>query len=355
MNSVDPAIRFTAEINFETNSVNFLDLVIAIGPDGFLTTDLYVKPNTLNQLLLPTSAHPSSVTRASVFSQAIRYRRICCTDELFDMRAAELKRKMLDRGYSEAAVDAGIQRAKEVPRDQALEKVERPLAGQEEGGRQHRLVVEFDRRSCPALGQILRNNYEAACSRDARFRVLFPKVPKPTFRKGTNLKQLLVKARVPKARPVNTRAGEKENRRGVSRCNKGTGRNQCGACVYLTRSPRDVIKEVKINSSGETVKIEDKINCETKSFIYVLQSEKDPMQYCGQSGASVATRAKQHAYDIENNDTPVARHFAATGSEKHHLRMTPLMVIKSNNPWVRLRGGRTLETSPSKRRMLQYL
>ena len=183
------------------------------------------------------------------------------------------------RGYSETAVYAGILRAKEVPRDQALERVERPVGGQEEDGRQHRLVVDFDRRSCPALGQILRNNYEAACSRDSRFKVLFPKVPKPTFKKGTNLKQMLVKARVPKARLVNTRAGEKENRRGVSRCNKGTGRNQCGACGYLTRSPRDVIKEVKINSSGEVVKIEDKINCETKSFVYVLQSEKDPRQY----------------------------------------------------------------------------
>ena len=149
---------------------------------------------------------------------------------------------------------------------------------------------------------------------------------------------MLVKARVPKARLVNsrTREKEKENRQGVSCCKKGTGRNKCGACVCLTRSPRDVIKDVKINSSGESVRIEDKINCETKSFVYVLQSEKDPRQYCGQSGVSVATRAKQHAYDIENNDRPVARHFEATGNKKHHLRMTPLMVIKSNNSWVRL-------------------
>ena len=43
-----------------------------------------------------------------------------------------------------------------------------------------------------------------------------------------NLKQMIVKARVPKVRPANTRAGGRENRRGVSRCSKGTGRNQCG-------------------------------------------------------------------------------------------------------------------------------
>ena len=30
MNTVDDAIKFTAEVNFQTNSVNFLDVVISI-------------------------------------------------------------------------------------------------------------------------------------------------------------------------------------------------------------------------------------------------------------------------------------------------------------------------------------
>ena len=57
-------------------------------------------------------------------------------------------------------------------------------------------------------------------------------------RHQTNLKQILVKVKLPRARPVNTRQGERENRRGVTRCNRGTGRNQCGACAHLTDSPR---------------------------------------------------------------------------------------------------------------------
>ena len=39
-------------------------------------------------------------------------------------------------------------------------------------------------------------DYEAACNRDARFHTIFKKAPKPTFRKGTNVKQLLVKAKL---------------------------------------------------------------------------------------------------------------------------------------------------------------
>ena len=196
MNSVEHAIKFTSEIDFEKNCVNFLDMTITITPEGFLTTDLYTKPNTLNQLLLPSSAHPPSVTRSSVYSQALRYRRICATDDLFELRVAELEKKLRDRGYSAAVVEAGIQRARDIPRGVALEKsVRQEPSVEEESGRQHRLVTQYDRRSSPALSQILKNNHGAAGARDKRFITMFPKIPKPAFSRGTNVKQLLVKAK----------------------------------------------------------------------------------------------------------------------------------------------------------------
>ena len=65
-----------------------------------------------------------------------------------------------------------------------------------------------------------------------------------------------------------------------------------------------------MNSSGEVVKIEDEMNCKTRGCIYVLQSDKDPRQYGGQTGGTIETRAKQHAYDIDSNlDKAVPRHF----------------------------------------------
>ena len=42
-------------------------------------------------------------------------------------------------------------------------------------------------------------------------KTLFKKPPKPTFKKGTNVKQLLVKAKLPKARPANTK-GRREGK-----------------------------------------------------------------------------------------------------------------------------------------------
>ena len=150
---------------------------------------------------------------------------------------------------------------------------------------------------------------------------------------------MLVKAKLPKARPVNTRQGERENRRGVSRCSKGTGRNQCRACPHLTDSPREVVKEVTIHSTGETIQIKDQINCKTKSCLYVLQSRKDPTgrQYAGQTGAEIGTRTGQHGGDIASEaDKPVPNYFRLTGSTRVDLKVTPFMRVKNNNPWVRL-------------------
>ena len=124
----------------------------------------------------------------------------------------------------------------------------------------------------------------------------------------------------------------------MSRCNKGKVRRQCGACVYLTKHPNQVRKSIKINSSGETVKIGDPINCKTKSCIYVLQSDKSCDQYAGQSGGTIGRRALQHANDIENERTEkaVPAHFKKINSNKSDLTVTPVQVIRSRNPWVRL-------------------
>ena len=76
---------------------------------------------------------PSHVTRISVYSLALRLRRICFTEDRIEQRALELKDKLLDRGYKETMVQAEIQRAREVPRNVALEKVNKNDKNKEKG------------------------------------------------------------------------------------------------------------------------------------------------------------------------------------------------------------------------------
>ena len=109
LNEEDPAIRFTEE-GFG-HAVNFLDVRITLGEDGKLNTTLYVKPNTKNQLLLPSSSHPPFVTKSSAYSLFLRLRRICSEEETFLEEADRLQDKLEARQYSQTVVEAARLRA----------------------------------------------------------------------------------------------------------------------------------------------------------------------------------------------------------------------------------------------------
>ena len=332
MNSVDRDIQFTSEINWEENKVVFLDLVITIDSEGYLQTDLHTKPNAKNTLLLPSSCHKPSVTRASVYSLALRINRICSSEEAAEKRYEELAEKLREREYSQAVIDAGISRARAVPREDALKKVTRK---QDELGRQHRLIVEWDHRSSPALAGILRNNYEQMVNRDQRLGRTFPKVPKPAFKRGKTIKEMLCRAKLPTEKKVSTRAESEGARNGVSRCNKGLGRRGCVECSIITSRPNEVVKSVTIHNTNQIIPVEGKINCKTRGgFLYMLWSRKAPaMQYLGSSEQEVRKRLGQHKGDIQNLrlNKAVAKHFHDTKSTVADLVFVPFKVVKSED------------------------
>jgi hypothetical protein len=232
-------------------------------------------------------------------------------------------------------VQAGIARARAVTRAEALKKVERP----QEPGRQHRLVVTYDRRSSPALGPTLKDNYDQMLRQDQRLGRTFPKVPRPVYKRGKNLKDILCRAKLPPRRPVRTRAAEESNRHGLTRCNKGTTRAGCIGCAYITSRPAEVIKSVTITSTNTVIPVEGRINCKTTSgFLYLLWSSKVPnIQYLGSSGQTPGARLRQHRLDImDGADKAVADHFKATRSTVDHLVFRPFKRLVSSDRATRL-------------------
>ena len=332
LNGVDPAIRFTEE-GFG-HAVNFLDVRITLGEDGKLHTTLYVKPNTKNQLLLPSSSHPPFVTRSSAYSLFLRLRRICSDEASFLEEADKLQERLEVRQYPRNIVEAARLRAAAIPRTRALAKVARRETN---GERQHRLVCQYDRRSGPALRGVMEDSYEAASTRDVRFRRWFPNKPRPAFRRGKTLREELVKARLPSGRVVRPRAAARERWEGVRRCSKGQNAVRCQCCSILTETPASVVRSVVVN--GREVKVEDAITCKTESVIYVIMSRKDPTRcYGGQTGGRVDRRLGQHRRDIMNRDESkvVARHFMQTNSTVDDIIFVPIKIVRRKNLWARL-------------------
>ena len=245
----------------------------------------------------------------------------------------QISERLKEREYKEKVIKEGIDKARAVPRNEALRKVDK--RGGDEGGRQHRLVTEYDRRSSHALGGILSANFSQMVSRDRRLAKIFPKLPKPAYTRGKNIKELLCRARLPPIRPVITRAGAELARHGVSRCNKGLARQGCIACPFITSRPNEVIKNVKLFSTGQVVQVEGRINCKTKGgYLYLLWSSKAPeKQYIGSSEREPRYRLGEHKRDIQNGriNKAVPKHFSDTKSTVKDLVFVPFKRIKATD------------------------
>ena len=103
LNSYHPTIKFKCkkEVNFSftTRKVDFLDTTVWIDEDGFLQTTLYSKPSRVVQYLLPSSSHPSHITRNIPYSLGYRLKRIESTQQLFETIHTKLGEELLTRGY----------------------------------------------------------------------------------------------------------------------------------------------------------------------------------------------------------------------------------------------------------------
>ena len=108
--------------------VSFLDTTVILD-ETILHTDLYTKPTDTHQYLLPSSCHPRHCTSSIPYSQALRLRRICSTNEDFQKRIRELMAHLMARGYGEDCVDRQIERAACTSRTNTL--TPRPARNQE--------------------------------------------------------------------------------------------------------------------------------------------------------------------------------------------------------------------------------
>ena len=80
------------------------------------------------------------------------------------------------------------------------------------------------------MRKVMEDSYEAASTRDVRFRRWFPNKPRPAFRRGRTLREELVKARLPSGTGVRLRLAAREKREGVRRCSKGQNTARCQCC-----------------------------------------------------------------------------------------------------------------------------
>ena len=111
-----PALQYTAEIS---TRVNMLDTTLSVRGDRIEST-LFSKPTDTHSYLRFDSSHPITCKRGIPYSQFMRVRRICSSDDDFAVKSIEMKKHLLRQNYPARLVEKARQRVLCMKRNDVL-------------------------------------------------------------------------------------------------------------------------------------------------------------------------------------------------------------------------------------------
>ena len=308
LNAQHPYIKFTIEYNIKTKSVPFLDTIVSINESGYIETDLYRKSTAKVQYLLPSSCHPSFLTKNIPYSLAYRLLRICSKPEVFQQRLLELKDDLVSRSYHIKVIEQAFDRIKGISRSEALKRVEHKKDSDREP-----LVVTYHP-NLPPLHKLIKKHHSVMIKEDMRLQRCFKEPSIVAFKRSKNLRDLLVRAKVSK--------GKRSTRvvNGFKRCER-----MCEMCM---RSQNHV-KEHTCEKTGESWPISAPMTCLTENVIYRLTCKRCPQAefvYIGQTGRRACDRFQDHrGYITQGKLNQVAgEHFTRKGHTSMDIQMLPI-------------------------------
>ncbi|XP_019614385.1 PREDICTED: uncharacterized protein LOC109462296 [Branchiostoma belcheri] len=202
------------------------------------------------------------------------------------------------RGYEETLLDAAITRAQERSREDTLQK-KTPTAPQD-----RTVLVTTYSPHPPPLHTVI-TKYWNLVQLSSRTRDIFQDPPLVAYRRNKNIKDMLVRARIPKE---NRNLLEKFVPSGSFPC----GKNGCTNCAYVKKA-----NNFKSHRTGKCYAIRTHINCQSKNIVYLIQCKKYGVQYVGETKQTLANRLNSHRSAINTctkKDTPVSAHFNQTHS-----------------------------------------
>ena len=230
MNEIHPNIKFTMSHTKPSHgqnececsnldSIPFLDTSCTI-KEGKIVLDLYRKPSDRNKYLLPDSCHPQTVVENIPLALSMRITRICSEIATREKRYGELKEMLIERNYPARMVDSAINRARSVPRAEAIKCIVRDTPTTT---RRPIFVATWDPR-LPPLSPILNKHWRSMVSMDPYLKEVYPEPPLVAHKRTKNIKDFVIRAKVPK--PLKQRPQRIVP--GMRKCGK-----MCHLCPYV--------------------------------------------------------------------------------------------------------------------------
>ena len=298
-NLTDPNIQLT--INFALDEINFLDTIIKI-KDNKLVTTLYQKPTHKYNYVHPKSSHPPHIFKSIIFSQALRYNRICSDNKDRDSNYIQLKYNFQKLGYDTESINKQINRARSIPRDSLLQyKLKSPK-------KRTPLVLTYH----PQIRFVayIAKKLQPILKSDPLLQHLFPVPPLIAYRQPPNFKRILTSNKNPQPHP------------GTFPCNTP----RCQLCVHIRTD------NIVTGPNNYKFTIRERFTCTSSNVVYLLSCLLCPKAiYIGETGNTIRKRINGHKSDIRNNkNKPVAKHFNLPEHSVSHLQVSILKRTNTN-------------------------
>lgn len=288
LNTHDPSIKLKYEVNEQ--SIDFLDTTVYKGPSFALNQRLEVKvffkKTDTHALLYKSSFHPKHTFKGLVKSQLLRFSRICTQEEDFWEAVKILFKALRERGYSRSFLRQSLKTFRVQKQKNQKEIIP--------------IITKFSSVSTD-LNNKLKTNYKTIMENPKvleNYRVI------SAYKKNKNLKDLLVRAKLPPLQTIHRKHLEFFHR----------------------------LKYIRNQHDKTIFEIPQTFTPQTKNVIYVISCSRCGIQYIGETKNSIATRMWQHKYNIKNKkeiDTLLVKHFIL-----HGLQAVKIAGIQSNSTWT---------------------
>ncbi|OCT82429.1 hypothetical protein XELAEV_18024959mg [Xenopus laevis] len=251
-------------LNHSYSHISFLDATIYI-KNGTIQTSLYQKPT--GRPLMWDSFHPRHIKKSIVFSQALRYNRICSNLDDRNKHLHSLRKTFVNQGYHPQFIDDQIHRATQIPET-------------------HSWITKKRQKT---TGKIARD-LQPMLHTDTRLKQMFPKLPFLSYGQPPNLRKMIVRSALPKT-----------------------------------------TKAVAIPNTQKVYTILDYYLCASSNVVYMITCTRCSTGgiYIGETGQKLRTWMNHHRHKINTKscDTPVGQHFC---SQNHSLQDMQVLILKRN-------------------------
>ena len=271
--------QFEAESS--TLHVNFLDVTVSLDEQHSIQTDLYTKPTDSHNYLNYNSAHPRHCRDGIPYSQFLRLKRICSNEKTFVHQGREMSKNIIRADYPPQVIRDAFDRVYHSDRMLLLNPIPEEEPTDEEADKTF-LITTFHPyfKECDKIGE---RNWDLLAKSISTRPLLKLNMIKGN-RRAKNLRDILVRARLPRITP-NRDKQDKSLKTTKNYCSKP----HCQYCSLIDRSGRitSLVTKKEYNTRSQ-------VTCLSNNIVYCLISNKCGKQYVGQSKRPLVERQRTH-------------------------------------------------------------